>query len=374
MRYLILIILCQLLLMNTSTAQAPEKFTYQAVVRDAANSLLVNQSIGMRIQILQGSVSGSSVYTETHTTQSNTNGLVTVEIGVGTVITGTFNQIDWAAGPYYIQTETDPTGGTNYTIVGTTQLLSVPYALHAKTAALADNVTNDLVNDADADPNNEIQALSISNDTVFLTGGGFVVLPAGFDGQYSSLTGAPTTLSSFSNDVGYLTTEIDSSVTNELQLISISNDTVFLSDGGYAVIPNDNDWVAVDSTLYNGNTGNVGIGTSSPSEKLDVAGNATVDGLQVGNGTMFSNMQGGKVTVGQSGGQTLIFVNVVFNTPFTGVPNVICTASNESGTIYDDSFNITVRFVTNTGFQMVVNRVDGETWGQSVEAFWMAFE
>ena len=221
---------------------------------------------------------------------------------------------------------------------------------------------------------NELQAMSISNDTVFLTGGGFVVLPAGFDGQYSSLTGVPTTLSSFTNDVGYLTTEIDSSITNEIQVLSISNDTIFLSDGGFAVLPNDNDWVAVDSTLYNGNTGNVGIGTSTPSEKLDVAGNAKVDGLQVGNGTMFSNMQGGKVIVGQSGGQTLIFVNVVFSTPFINAPNIICTASNETGTIYDDSFNITVRFVTNTGFQMVVNRVDGETWGQSVEAFWMAFE
>ena len=60
--------------------------------------------------------------------------------------------------------------------------------------------------------------------------------------------------------------------------------------------------------------------------------------------------------------------------PFTNPPNVICTASAESGTVYDDSFDITVRVVTNTGFQMIVNRVDGSTWGQNTEAFWFAFE
>ena len=152
MRFLFILLVSQFLAITSAFSQAPEKFTYQAVVRDAANSLLINQNIGMRIQILQGSVSGPSVYTETHVVQSNTNGLVTLEIGMGTVTTGVFNQIDWAAGPYFVKTETDPTGGTNYSIVGTTQMLSVPYALHANTAALADNVINDLVDDADADP------------------------------------------------------------------------------------------------------------------------------------------------------------------------------------------------------------------------------
>ncbi|NCO55931.1 MAG: hypothetical protein GW876_11120, partial [Bacteroidetes bacterium] len=79
--------------------------------------------------------------------------------------------------------------------------------------------------DLDPNPTNELQVLSISNDTIFLTNGGFVKLPAGFDGQYSSLTGAPTNVSSFTNDAGYLISEVDSSVTNELQVLSISNDT-----------------------------------------------------------------------------------------------------------------------------------------------------
>ena len=116
------------------SAQAPEKMSYQSVIRDANNALVTNQSIGMQISILAGSVSGSSVYTETHTALSNANGLVTIEIGDGAVISGSFNTIDWANGPFFVKTEVDPLGGANYTITGVSQLLSVPYALHAKTA------------------------------------------------------------------------------------------------------------------------------------------------------------------------------------------------------------------------------------------------
>jgi hypothetical protein len=113
-------------------AQAPEKMSYQAVIRDGSNALVASSSVGMQISILQGSLSGTAVYVETQTPTSNTNGLVSLEIGNGTTISGNFTTIDWANGPYFIKTETDPTGGTNYTITGTSQLLSVPYALHAK--------------------------------------------------------------------------------------------------------------------------------------------------------------------------------------------------------------------------------------------------
>lgn len=127
-----LVITC--LLSISAFAQAPEKMSYQAVVRDAANNLVASSSVGMQISILQGSPSGTAVYVETQTPTSNTNGLVTIEIGGGTLVSGDFSTIDWANGPYYIQTETDPTGSTSYTISGTSQLLSVPYALHAETA------------------------------------------------------------------------------------------------------------------------------------------------------------------------------------------------------------------------------------------------
>ena len=120
-----------LLLTLSSFAQAPEKMSYQAVIRGANNALVTNQQVGMQISILQGS---TAVYEETQTPTSNTNGLVSLEIGTGTIISGSFTAIDWSVGTSFIKTETDPTGGTNYTITGTSQLLSVPYALYAETS------------------------------------------------------------------------------------------------------------------------------------------------------------------------------------------------------------------------------------------------
>lgn len=112
----------------------PEKISYQAVLRNSANTLVVSTAVGMKISILQGSPAGTAVYEETHTPTTNINGLVSVEIGGGTVVSGDISSIDWASGPYFVKTETDPTGGTTYTITGTSQLLSVPYALYAKTS------------------------------------------------------------------------------------------------------------------------------------------------------------------------------------------------------------------------------------------------
>ncbi len=115
-------------------AQAPEKISYQAVIRGDNNQLAQLQEIGMQISILQGSENGTAVYVERHFPKTNENGLVTIQIGGGTVINGDFSAIDWSAGPYFLKTETDLRGGANYTISGTAQLLSVPYALYAKTA------------------------------------------------------------------------------------------------------------------------------------------------------------------------------------------------------------------------------------------------
>ena len=117
-------------------AQSPQKMSYQAVIRNTSGVLVSNHAVGMRISILQGSASGTVVYAETYNPipQTNANGLVTVEIGSGIPSTGTFYSINWAVGPYFLKTETDPSGGTSYTIVGISQLLSVPYALYSKSA------------------------------------------------------------------------------------------------------------------------------------------------------------------------------------------------------------------------------------------------
>jgi uncharacterized protein (TIGR02145 family) len=115
-------------------AQAPEKLSFQAVVRDNANALVVDKVVGMRISILRGSASGTTSYVETQSPRSNTNGLVTLEIGTGTAVSGSFAELNWSTSPYFIQTEIDPSGGSNYSILGVSQLVSVPYALYAKTS------------------------------------------------------------------------------------------------------------------------------------------------------------------------------------------------------------------------------------------------
>ena len=124
-------LLLSLVIFQTVNAQAPQKMSFQAVVRNGSNALITTAPVGMKISILQGSSSGTPVYVETQTPTTNSNGLVSLEIGTGTIVSGSFSSINWANGPYFIKTETDPSGGNSYTISGTSQLMSVPYALFA---------------------------------------------------------------------------------------------------------------------------------------------------------------------------------------------------------------------------------------------------
>ncbi len=119
---------------STLLAQAPQKMSYQSVVRNSSGALVANSPVGVRISILQGSASGSNVYVETQNITTNTNGLMSMSIGTGTVVSGSMASIDWSNGPYFLKTETDPTGGTSYSISGTTEMMSVPYAMYAETS------------------------------------------------------------------------------------------------------------------------------------------------------------------------------------------------------------------------------------------------
>ena len=119
----------------TLFAQVPEKFSYQAVVRNASNQLVTNAPVSVRVSILQGGADGTALYVETHTAVTNANGLLTLEIGGGKAEQGAFDRIDWASGSFFLKTETDPNGGSDYSITSVQQLLSVPYALYAKEAA-----------------------------------------------------------------------------------------------------------------------------------------------------------------------------------------------------------------------------------------------
>jgi len=127
----ILYTILMLFVLVSANAQVPQKMTYQAVLRNQSNALLSNERISMKISILQGDSLSNPIYTEYQTAYTNLNGLVTIQIGTGMVMYGNFTNIDWTKGQTFIKTETDPEGGLDFRIIGTNELLSVPFAFYA---------------------------------------------------------------------------------------------------------------------------------------------------------------------------------------------------------------------------------------------------
>jgi hypothetical protein len=141
-------------------AQTPQAFNYQAVARDNAGMPIPNKVVNIRISILQGSATGTPVYTETFNLSTNKLGLFNLQMGTGTVQSGTFANINWGSSTYFSRVEIDPAGGTNFTVLGTSPMLSVPYALYAKKVET------------------ESQSLSLSGNTLSISSGNSVVLPS----------------------------------------------------------------------------------------------------------------------------------------------------------------------------------------------------
>jgi hypothetical protein len=152
-----------LLFTAIGVAQAPNKMSYQSVIRDNQGTLVANRNVTIQISILKGSKSGEAVYVENHTVSTNVNGLISLEIGGGKTIMGKFASIDWSNDSYFVKTATDPKGGSDFSIIGISEFLSVPYAFHA---------------------------LKAEN---------------GFSGNYDDLQNKPLYLSQFINDAGFVT-------------------------------------------------------------------------------------------------------------------------------------------------------------------------
>ncbi len=203
-------------------AQAPQGISHQAVIRNATNELVTNSPIGIKVSILQGSAEGIVVYSETHLPISNANGLISFVIGQGTVVNGVFAEIDWAAGPYFIKTDADPTGGSNYTITGTSQVLSVPYALHAKTAeSITGGITetDPVFNVWDKSTGIVINENQIADLQNYLTEESDPVFNA-----WDKSTGIVINENQIADLQPYLTEETDADPTNELQDLSSSKE------------------------------------------------------------------------------------------------------------------------------------------------------
>jgi len=281
--YFLLVILLTSLSFETS-AQVPEAINYQAVVRDVNGNTLDNTFVSFRISILAGSEDGFLVYEEMHSLTTNEFGLANLEIGHGYPISGDFYSIIWGADYHFVRIELDPLGGEEFELMGVMQLLSVPYALHAKT------VENDMVDDADADPYNELQTITLEGNLLSLSGeGGTVTLPTG-GGEGGLWNQVGVNINYRGGNVGIGTS------TPAAPLVIHKDDQPFMlfQDGGTGNSTSNGLYIGLygaqpttagifnfqDSDMVFGtngtsrmtikNDGKIGIGTSSPAFELDI--------------------------------------------------------------------------------------------------------
>jgi hypothetical protein len=196
--------------------------SFQAVIRNNSNALVTSTLVGMKISILQGSPTGTVAYSETQSPTTNANGLVSLQIGSGIVVSGTFTAINWATGPYFIKTETDPTGGSAYSILGTSELTSVPYALfsantgvggftHYLGEAFNGGIIYYLYKGSDGLEHGLIVALSESTSLAWQTTGTLVNANRTEEGAYNTnlMTGSPAATYIASLGAGWYLPSVD---------------------------------------------------------------------------------------------------------------------------------------------------------------------
>ena len=239
-----------LFFLTDATAQSPDSFKYQAVIRDASSSnILANQQVSLLITLRQNTIDGTIVYEEEFNQSTNTFGLVNLEIGNGNTVLGTFEDIDWGSGPYFIETSIDQTGGNNHVSMGTSQLLSVPYALYAK------NAGNTLwkENGNNAYYNNGNVGIGINTPETYMHVSG---------PNARTLMDANGISSSVGHQFRAFSITSGQSPEGEFRLY---NTNKFVFNKGF--FPNQTELVAIDLP-----TGNVGIGTLDPEAYMHVSG------------------------------------------------------------------------------------------------------
>lgn len=238
-------------------AQSPQSMNYQAVARNAAGAVIPNQVIGLRFTIRDGSAGGTLVYSETDTASTNAFGLFTTAIGTGTPVSGSFAGINWGAGSKFLQVEIDPAGGTAYTDMGTTQLLSVPYALYAQTSGNGAGPTGP----TGATGNDGVSGATGPAGVTGATGETGATGPTG-----AGLTGA-TGATGETGPTGPTGVAGATGAAGLLPSGTAPGNTTYWSGS---------QWVTDNNNIYNQGA-NVGVGTMLPQQKLEVSG-----GIKIG--------------------------------------------------------------------------------------------
>ena len=261
--FIFLLVVAGLAMPQFLNAQTPEKLSYQAVIRNSADKLVANQTVGMKISIIYSTPTGTVVYAETQTPTTNANGLISIAIGTGTVVYGTFSIIEWTAGPHFIKTEIDPAGGTDYSITTTSELLSVPYAISAMYAYNATNVQSI--------PNNSVTSAKIADGTI--------VTADLADQTVSTSKLGNLAVSSEKIQNGAILTDklVNGAVTApKISSMGASAGQILMYSGtawtpaAMAPYP----WLPNGSDIYF-NTGKVGIGTTIPASSLHIKTSAS---------------------------------------------------------------------------------------------------
>ncbi|MFN6064143.1 MAG: fibrobacter succinogenes major paralogous domain-containing protein [Bacteroidota bacterium] len=209
-------------------AQAPQKINFQSILRNSSGEVIGNSSVSLKISILSGSINGSSVYSETHAKTTDASGLLSLQIGNGTVVSGIFANIDWGGISHFIKLEADFSGGSNYVVLGTQELMSVPYALYAsKTDTSALNLTSRL-----ATKLNATDTVSLSNriNAYNANSGSFDTSLLNLTSRFSTKLNITDT-ASLSNRIDLKLTKTDTaSLSNRIDLKLTKTDTSSLSN------------------------------------------------------------------------------------------------------------------------------------------------
>ncbi|MFM1931379.1 MAG: hypothetical protein RL226_682 [Bacteroidota bacterium] len=270
------------LLFGILHAQIPQAINYQGAMRDVSGVVLAFQEVELRIGILQNNTSGPLVWEELHNFTTDDLGLFNVQIGqglsTGNGLASVFSSVNWASGTYFLKVEADTGGG--FELLGTSQLVSVPYALFAESAGDVD--------DADADPDNErISDFSFEGTTLTITEDG----------------------TNFDLDLEPMLTEalVGESI-NLVQLVGtdlniVEGDDVFITDLSPLL---DDDWTIEEDVIYN-DTRDVGIGTATPESTLDINGSLSLATTTlVGPQNAVLNNSHNVVLANVSGGEVII--------------------------------------------------------------------